>query len=509
MSNLESLIVLVNSLTKAEKRYLKLYSNLQKGDKIYMSLFSLIQPDTTPEELTDRFLEKYDGKSIDTAIKHLYQIILESLLRKRNGRDMLSVAFEHITRSKILKERNMYEEAMEELLKAQRIAVKYEYDTLLVLIYRMKITLLNNNNFKDTKESDLASKFVKLDKVSLMLRRVNHRFELYNILCYRTQILSKIHSEEQKKWLDDLVLSEIYETTRQDTDSFEFKKMHLLFQATYYLNVGNHKIAISSYRELIKLFEKNSHLILNPPTYYLNALLGILDSLSQAAIYSEMPFFLSKLAELDKEEYACEFRLYVKTLLYLYRSNILLNEGKLTEALLLKKEFLNKNDNHINTLDTETRLRLYLNTSVLALYMKDYPQVKRSLGMIFRFGKIYDRYPYFRIARFINLLYLADKGERILLENEYNSLKREMKYGKQANLTEKLIFKFIKEYPLPLLEKDRIKLWQKYDKDIHKMERNKFERHFQSIFNVGVWIENKLTKKSVSHLLGQVKPSIE
>ena len=71
----------------------------------------------------------------------------------------------------------------------------------------------------------------------------------------------------------------------------EARKLHLLFQATYYLNTGNYKSAIRFYQELITLFESNQHLILNPPIYYLSALKGILDSLHLAGLYQEMPFF--------------------------------------------------------------------------------------------------------------------------------------------------------------------------------------------------------------------------
>ena len=38
MSSTHTLIILVNSLTKTEKRYFHLYSNLQSGDKVYISL---------------------------------------------------------------------------------------------------------------------------------------------------------------------------------------------------------------------------------------------------------------------------------------------------------------------------------------------------------------------------------------------------------------------------------------------------------------------------------------
>lgn len=64
--------------------------------------------------------------------------------------------------------------------------------------------------------------------------------------------------------MNDLVLSELYLIANSSYRSFEANKLHLLFQATYYLNVGNYKLAIQYYQELIGLFNENQHLILNP-----------------------------------------------------------------------------------------------------------------------------------------------------------------------------------------------------------------------------------------------------
>lgn len=56
MNNTYILLVLVNILTKAEKRYFHLYANLQNGDKMYLALFNLIDANTSPEQLIHAFV---------------------------------------------------------------------------------------------------------------------------------------------------------------------------------------------------------------------------------------------------------------------------------------------------------------------------------------------------------------------------------------------------------------------------------------------------------------------
>ena len=74
MNKAISLLVLIHSMTKAEKRYFKLYSNLQEGDKVYLTLFALMEECSSVEEVIPAFLASSAGESsFDIAVKHLYK----------------------------------------------------------------------------------------------------------------------------------------------------------------------------------------------------------------------------------------------------------------------------------------------------------------------------------------------------------------------------------------------------------------------------------------------------
>ena len=70
MSSTHTLIILVNSLTKTEKKVIfHLYSNLQSGDKVYISLFNLIDSNTSPEDLYSCFCKIQNGRNFEAAVK--------------------------------------------------------------------------------------------------------------------------------------------------------------------------------------------------------------------------------------------------------------------------------------------------------------------------------------------------------------------------------------------------------------------------------------------------------
>ena len=68
------------------------------------------------------------------------------------------------------------------------------------------------------------------------------------------------------------------------------------------------------------MFDHNPGRMLNPPLHYLDAVLGVLDSLLSAGLYDEMPFFIAKLHRLTESDYPQEFvrKVLALSLIHIY-----------------------------------------------------------------------------------------------------------------------------------------------------------------------------------------------
>lgn len=77
MFKTNSLTLLVNSLTKGEKRYFKLYSALQDGQKDYLCLFELIEKGNSTEDAKKLFKQAKPEASFEATGKYLYKIITD------------------------------------------------------------------------------------------------------------------------------------------------------------------------------------------------------------------------------------------------------------------------------------------------------------------------------------------------------------------------------------------------------------------------------------------------
>lgn len=500
-TKLNQVILLVRSLSKAEKRYIRLYTNLQNGNKHYMLLYDLACENIPAEEIHKRFCDAVDGKSFEMAVKYLYRILLDSLVQLRERQDMQTSIFNCITKAHILFERELFDNAFDELEKAEKWASMYENDPLLLLIYRTELKYLSALGFKGISEKELVSKQMRINDVMKYARNTNQHLQLYDILKHRIINRGYARSNRQKDNLNDLVLSELNLIAHHSYQGFEARKLHLLFQATYYLNAGNYKSAIRFYQELIALFEENRHLILNPPIYYLSAIEGVLNSLHVAGLYEEMPFFLSKLKEIGEGDYPTEFLAEVQARRYLYELSCLINTGQFEAAERLSETHAELLTKKAAMTSPETQLKLSLYSSILYLCLGKPDRARRSMKKILSAGKSFFTLPSYKTARLVNLLIQAELGNYDFFANEINSIKRTIGQEKQIYSTEKLFFRFLQTLPLPVYKKDRERQWLQYKKEIAKIHQNIYENQLLKTFDFTAWIESKFTDIPLQKIL--------
>ena len=502
-TKLNQVMLLIKSLSKAEKRYIRLYTNLQNGDKHYMVLYDLACEGFSAEQIYEKFCGKVNEKSFEIAAKHLYRVLLDCLVQLREKQDIQTTIFNYITKAGILFERELFDNALAELEKAKKLAVTYENDSLLLLIYRTELKYLSTLGFEGISEKELVGKQMQINDIMKYARNTNLHLQLYDILKYRITYKGYARSNKQKENLNDLVLSELNLIANHSYQGFEAHKLHLLFQATYYLNAGNYKSAIRFYQELIALFEANRHLILNPPIYYLSAIEGVLNSLHVAGLYREMPFFLSKLKEISTGNYPTEFLMEVQGRHYLYELSGLLNTGQFDAAVHLTETYTDFLFKKASMTRPETQLKLSLYSSILYLCLGEPMKARKSMKNILGSGKSFHTLPSYKTARLINLLIQAELGNYCFFANEISSIKRMIGYEKQVYITEKLLFRFLMAHPLPIYKKDQEKLWSQYQKDIMRIRQDKYEKRLLKTFDFTAWIESKLTNIPLRKILSR------
>ncbi|MCD7937188.1 MAG: hypothetical protein LUG98_10040, partial [Tannerellaceae bacterium] len=482
MKRIELLSQIINSMSKAEKRYFKLYSAIQEGKKEYVFLYDQLENERAPQEVYEAFCETYGKKGFENSLQYLYKQLLNSLTLVNTQEKIQQEIFRFLSYAEILYERKIVSQALVELNRAKGLAELYEQDILLLLIRRTELKYISESGYMELTEKQLVSKQTKLNESMKITRATNMHISLFTTLQYRLNTLGEVRTKEQKEIMNDLVLSELNLVANNSHKGFESTKLHLLFQASYYLHTGSYKSAIRFYAELMDLFEAYDHLKQKPPIYYFTTIEGILNSLLVVGLYNEMLYFIDKLRQLENGNYPVDFTLKVKWTLFFYEAEYFIYNGRFDKAGILledQRETLFKKE---NLLVPENRLRLWLLTAVIHTYNLEFTAATRAMKRIFLEGKIYHVFPVFKVARLLQLLIKAESGDYELMENEIRSMKRIIRQEKQGYKTENLVFRFVRLYPIPRYEKFRNKHWKKFSKSIAGVRNNKYEIQLLRLF---------------------------
>lgn len=176
MNKATILLVLIRSMTKAEKRFLKLYSNLQDGDKVYLRLFDLMKECSSVEETARRFGREAEKCSFEIAVKHLYKVVIECLLHLRGRDSIRSRISDCLSEAEILFRCGLFRPAIERLNGAKALALRHEQTACLLLIRQTELQYLSTEDFQEISRKAVGRKADegKRDIQTSALRRPAH-----------------------------------------------------------------------------------------------------------------------------------------------------------------------------------------------------------------------------------------------------------------------------------------------------------------------------------------------
>jgi hypothetical protein len=494
-------VILIASMTKAEKRGFKLLYESSNQNKAYMILFDLIVQNITQsfECINDEF-NKTTPKNITTASTYLNNLILKYLIYETANKSLKVSLFNQIERAKILFERKLVEESFEELEKTYEQARLYEDEVIQLLILRTQIRFHEKLDFTRISEQELASIHMKQLSLTKKSRIIDQHNFLYNTLRHRINHKGYITTLEKKEAFNDLIISELYLSANDHSVGFEEEKLHFLFQSTYFLETGNHLSAVRNYKQLIELFETNTHLLFNPPIYYLNALKGIVQTLVNAKLYEEIESFLDKIRALDQEAYPTDFRIHTKYFDYTTRLTILLNKGDLTAIGHLNTDFDETLIKNQNSFMPNEQIHIYILQAANCIYQNNFKEARKILSNSITKYKIFQKQPMFKILRLIYLLIKAYNEDISYTSNEILSIQNQSK-GEAVSQIETIVLKFAKEYPLPKHKHQQQILWQKYEPKINKALTDKYSQKTLTLFDFTLYIKSQILNIPIQYLL--------
>lgn len=324
------LLDLVQSLTKTEKRHLKLRSKFHEGEKRYMRLFEILD---TGEVYNSVQLQKlWDsegyGGSLPVTKNYLYEFILSSLehyYAQTRGKANIQALLKRVD---ILFDKALYKQCAKLLAKARKLANNHQAHRLLLEVLIWELRLLLNPQYKGELSRSLEELFEEEQSILNAMIQVNQARKYR----FQTETFTASHIEDIDHWIT---------LTDKPFVLCEFERS----KAVYYKNNGMMKEALEAMDREIAIVEGSGSPMHDKSGFskYLSALGAALDMSQQAGLLNKAEQYLEKLnPELREKQFAhsghFQTKLFVSYYIHYLYQLVLLKDTLRTLALLNKIE---------------------------------------------------------------------------------------------------------------------------------------------------------------------------
>ena len=160
---------LIHTMSKAEKRHFKMYvARNSKTGSNYLRLFDAIDKQKIYNE--QRLEDAKYGKRLASTKLFLYELILKSLRQSYADKLVDTRLADMLTQAEVLFHKSLYRQSKKILLKARKLATKYETWTALYKIVQWEIRLTDHLNTKKPLE-ELTELQTELSKLANIIRQ--------------------------------------------------------------------------------------------------------------------------------------------------------------------------------------------------------------------------------------------------------------------------------------------------------------------------------------------------
>ena len=160
MKRVDSVISLIYSLSKSEKKHFSLQVIKDKEEKDYLVIYDIIIKSKQPNGNTvkEEFYRRKPNGSFEVSIQYLYEKLTDTLLTLRKKKDIYYDLLNNLCKARMLYERSLFEECFEILSNTIEQAQFYENNEILTIALKLELEYLLRLNFPNMTEQELFHK---------------------------------------------------------------------------------------------------------------------------------------------------------------------------------------------------------------------------------------------------------------------------------------------------------------------------------------------------------------
>ena len=483
---------LVHSLTKSEKRYLKVQSGLRNKDYIFLMDALIAQPVFDEEKLIAENKEANFIKHLAVNKRYLYELILRSL--ERFGRkEIKDKVFEKIAAAKVLIQKGLTTQAFNELKKGKELATRFELFDTLPALFEVEKKILSGQYFNNINDLTIDRVFQEEETCLKQLQNTNEYWYLAQQLSLFQMRFQKIQNEKQATQIRQLAehpkLLDLSLAT-----NFKSKLYYFQANATYQFILGHVEQAYAINNAFLELLETHPKFLQLYAERYLGTLNNMLiDSLviGKYDILEEGINRLIRIPEMSgfQKIKNIESRIFRQRFLLLI--NWCLRQQDFTKGVSWIPEIEAGLNKFGKAIEKHHRITFYYLIAYLLFLNQRFDESLRWNNLILNDTKEDVVKEIYYFARILNLLIHFEIGNMSHLESLLSSTPKYLKRRRAIYATEKALFRFLGKMLSRVDKKEKEKLVFDFQKELDTLAANPKEQRVFNYLDLRIFLKNR------------------
>lgn len=499
----DNLFVLIQSLSRSEKRQFKLYVN-RLGDNIdakFLLLFNLLDKmDDYNEEiiLKSNIVSK---QQLSNTKAHLYKQILISIRMNPVNQNIRIQIREQLDFATILYHKGLYKQSLKILDKSKQMAIENEEKNIAYEIVELEKVIESQYITRSItgRADELAVQAKELSKQNVIASKLsNLSLQLYSIMLKngyaRSDEEMKVVTNYFQKHLPKIKMEEI-----------GFREKLWLYKAYLW-----HSFLIQDFlacykyaRKWVDLFNRNQQMIFLNPVWYIKGISYLLECLYLIKHKSYIKEVLRQLEEtIALESFPKNDNLSSLSFLCIYNGKFNLHflEGDFEGALYLVDEVLHKIEENQDRIDEHHEMVFYYKIACLYFGIGDNKKCIEYVKKIIDNKNLIMREDLMCFARVLSLIAHYEASLDYQLELQLRSTYKFLIKMNELHEVQREMIKFLKNlgniYPQELKSE-----FKKLHERLKTFERHPYEKRAFLYLDVISWLESKIENRSVAEII--------
>ncbi len=482
---------LVKSLTKSEKRYIKVQAG--DGEKDYIHLMDALLAQKKFDE--DKLIKDHEGanfvKHLAVNKRYLYELLLQSL--NRFGQKKLEdKVYEKIIAANVLIEKGLLRAALSELRKGQKIAEEYELFDMQIMLCSIEKRLLSQKRPKKQGEEVIHQIFKLEENCLAQLKNTNEYWYIVQQLVQFQKRFQKVQNEEQQKHIENIIQSPQFKTLSLATN---FRSQLYFYQAnaSYQFMLGNVEKAYEINKEFLSLLEAHPRFLKIYAEHYLATLNNMLIDSLVIGKYDVLEEGINRLSNTVKRP---EFKSIKNIEVRVFRQRYLLlinwsiSQQDFEKTMEWIPEIEEGLDKYGKKIEKHHRITFYYLAAYLLFQNAQYEQALQWNNSILNETKEDVVKEIFYFSRILNLLIHYELKNHALLDSLLLSTPKYLKARRAIYKTEKALFRFLKKLINIYNKSEKQALISNFKKELKELVKDPKERRVFNYLDLRLWMKD-------------------